>query len=99
MFNASSLRLKERFTDLEVELSHINWRILGLSNICRQNWETVILDTKHFKVIYDPPNILDSHRAQLSFRQFLMRVNRHSSHFLALHTDSLPDRLSATAVH
>ncbi|CAH2097258.1 unnamed protein product [Euphydryas editha] len=46
-YNGRSLRLDHHLTELEVELSHIKWSILGLSEVRRQGEDTMILDSGH----------------------------------------------------
>ncbi|KAJ0171982.1 hypothetical protein K1T71_012745 [Dendrolimus kikuchii] len=46
-YNGRTIRLDSHLTELEVELSRINWHILGLSEVRREGEDTITLESGH----------------------------------------------------
>ncbi|KAJ0182129.1 hypothetical protein K1T71_002851 [Dendrolimus kikuchii] len=46
-YNGRTIRLDNHLTELEVELSRINWHILGLSEVRREGEDTITLESGH----------------------------------------------------
>ncbi|XP_046966937.1 craniofacial development protein 2-like [Vanessa cardui] len=46
-YNGRTLRLEHYLAELEVELGHINWHVLGLSEVRREGEDTITLESGH----------------------------------------------------